>query len=78
MSQRHEDYYGFVKTGFEKYRQVGIARPDIFELLAPFSRFWLPYWRPSDLEWGSKNRPFWKQIKKNEKKEVQEAALTKT
>ena len=33
---------------------------------------------PSDFEWGSQNQPFLKQIQKNEKKEVQKTALTKT
>ena len=37
----------------------------------------VPFWRPLDFEWGSPDRPFLKQIEKNEKKEVQETAFLK-
>ena len=74
MSQRHEDYYGFVKTGFKKVKK----EQEISE--HHFGATWsilVPFLTPSDFEGGSKINYFWKQSKKNEKNEVQETALKK-
>ena len=63
MSQRHGDYYCFVKT-------VSLI---FFRLLVSIGRFFAYFGIHSILR-GSKNRPFSKQIRNNEKKKVQEAA----
>ena len=39
MFQRHKDYYGFVKTGFEKRAIKGASAMHIFSILAPLGRF---------------------------------------
>ena len=71
MSQRHSNYYGFVKTGFEK-RQLYYPRNNMIyveklNFLCHFGAHWI-------LKVVPKSTSF-ENIEKNEKKEVQEAAL---
>ena len=61
MSQRHGDYYGFVKTRF-KTKQFYVDKMENS----------VPFWRPLDFEGGPKSTIF---EKTNEKMEVQETAL---
>ena len=69
MSQRHSNYYGFVKTGSAFF----------FALFGAHGLFFVSFWSPLDFEGGSQIYHFLKKQKKEKKweKEVQETAMKK-
>ena len=77
MFQRHEDYHGFVKTGFENKLQSRHTHTQNFEHFGATWSILVPFWIPSDFEGVPKSTIFEQKYKKNEKKEVQEPALKK-
>ena len=76
MSQRHGNCYGFVKTGLKQQKRKQFYYPRSKMIHVEKKLNWVPFWRPLDFEGGPKIEHFWKKLK-NDKKEVQEAALKK-
>ena len=77
MSQRHEDYYGFVKIGFEKQKKRGASA---IRFVQHFGATWSIFgasFDPIGFLRGSQNRPFLNKSNTNKKNEVQETALKK-
>ena len=74
MSQRHGNYYGFVKTGF-KNKQFYYPRNNM--LYIEKNENVMPFWSPFDFEGGPKIDHFGQKSEQNVKKEVQETALKK-
>jgi hypothetical protein len=67
MSQRHKDYYGFVKAGFETRRPKGASGIIFFQHFGATWSILVPFLTPSDFEGGPKIDHFWKNKKKIKK-----------
>jgi hypothetical protein len=52
MSQRHSNYFGFVKTGFETSRPKGASAIRLFQMFGAFWSILVPFLTPSDFEGG--------------------------
>jgi hypothetical protein len=62
MSQRHKDYYGFVKTGCEKRPQTGASATMFFQHFGAKWSILVPFRIPSDFEGGLNIDHFGKNI----------------
>ena len=78
MSQRHKDYYGFVKTGFETRRPKGASAIILFQHFGATWSILVPCLTPSDFEAGLQIDYFWKIAKKNKKKGGPRSGFKKT